>query len=41
MLLEKEKKQKEDYELAQFRLMSAILSNTATDRFHFGSIEFY
>ena len=40
MLLEKEKKQKEDYELAQFRLMSTILSNTATDSLHLGSGEF-
>lgn len=39
-LLEKEKKQQEDYESSQFRFMGAILSNPATDGLHFGSSEF-
>ena len=40
MLLMKEEKKQEHYELTQFRLTGAILNITATDGLHFGGGEF-
>jgi hypothetical protein len=40
LLLVKEEKKQEDYEFAQLRPVSTVLSDTATDTLHFGGSEF-
>jgi hypothetical protein len=40
LLLVKEEKKQEDYEFAQLRPVSTVLSDTATNTLHFGGSEF-